>query len=260
MAPKTLLLAEKEGVATVTVNRPEKLNALNSEVIAELTESFEALKGRRDIGAVILTGAGEKAFIAGADIAELAGLDRAGATENSKRGWRLTRRIETLGKPVIAAINGFALGGGAEMAMACHVRIAVEGAKLGQPEVKLGLICGYGGTQRLPRLVGRGRATELLLAGEPIDAQEAWRIGLVNRVVARDKLLPECEALARKFLSVGPVAVRHTLDAVDRGLDLTLDEAMDLEADLFGRCFETKDMREGTKAFLERRPAKFVGE
>lgn len=260
MAPKTLLLSEKEGVAAVTVNRPEKLNALNSEVIGELTEAFRSLKDRREIGAVVLTGAGEKAFIAGADIAELAGLDRAAATENSKRGWRLTRLIETLGKPVVAAINGFALGGGAEIAMACHVRIAAEGAKLGQPEVKLGLICGYGGTQRLPRLVGRGRAAELLLSGEPIDAQEALRIGLVNRVVPKDRLAAEADALARKFIAVGPVAVRHTLDALDRGLGMTLDAAMDLEADLFGRCFETRDMREGTKAFLERRPAKFVGE
>jgi enoyl-CoA hydratase len=255
----TLKVEERDRVAVVTVNRPDKLNALDATVIAELTSAFEGFRDRREIGAVILTGAGEKAFIAGADIAGLSKCDAAAARENARRGQALTRLIETLGKPVIAAINGFALGGGTEIALACTIRIAAEHARIGQPEVKLGLICGYGGSQRLPRLVGRGRAMELLLTGEPIDAAEALRIGLVNRVAKKEELLAQAEALARKILAVGPVAVRYMMEAADRGLDLPLEQALLLEADYFSRCFETEDMREGTRAFLEKRAPKFRG-
>jgi len=255
-----LRVEERDRVAFVTVQRPEKLNALDATVFTELVAAFEGFRDRKEIGAVILTGAGEKAFIAGADISILAQCDPASARENARRGQAFTRLLETLGKPVIAAINGFALGGGCEIAMACTLRIAAEHAKLGQPEVKLGLVCGYGGSQRLPRLVGRGRALELLLTGDPIDAAEALRIGLVNRVVKKEELLAQAEAVARKILAAGPVAVKYSIEAVDRGLDLPLEQALILEADYFGRCFETKDLREGTRAFLEKRPPKFTGE
>jgi enoyl-CoA hydratase/carnithine racemase len=256
----TLKVEERDRLAFVAIHRPEKLNALDATVFAELVTAFEGFRDRKEIGAVILTGSGEKAFIAGADISLLAQCDAASARENARKGQAFTRLIETLGKPVIAAINGFALGGGCEIALACTLRIAAEHAKLGQPEVKLGLICGYGGSQRLPRLVGRGRALEMLLTGDPIDAAEALRIGLVNRVVKKEELLAQAEAIARRILATGPVAVKYTIEAVDRGLDLSLEQALKLEADYFGRCFETKDMREGARAFLEKRPAKFTGE
>ena len=256
----TLKVEERDRIAVVTVHRPEKLNALDATVFTELVAAFEGYRDRKDIGVVVLTGAGEKAFIAGADISLLAQCDPSTARENARRGQSFTRLLETLGKPVLAAINGFALGGGCEIAMACTLRIAAEHAKLGQPEVKLGLICGYGGSQRLPRLVGRGRALELLLTGDPIDAAEALRIGLVNRVVKREELLAQTEAVARKILAAAPIAVKYTLEAVDRGLDLPLEQALVLEADYFGRCFETKDLREGTRAFLEKRPSRFTGE
>jgi enoyl-CoA hydratase len=259
MAYDTIKVETRDGVAVVTVNRPDKLNALNEQVIAELTDAFRALGADAAVRAVIFTGAGEKAFIAGADIAVLAKCDPVAAKDNARKGQELTRTIERLGKPVIAAINGFALGGGCEMALACHVRIAAEHAKFGQPEVKLGLIPGYGGSQRLPRIVGRGRALELLLTGDMIDAAEAHRIGLVNKVVKKETLLADCEAFAKKVLAVGPVAVRFTLEAVDGGLDGPLDEGLALEAGLFGLCFSTQDMKEGTAAFLEKRPAKFQG-
>jgi len=249
-----------EGVATVTVDRPDKLNALNYAVLSVLLSAFEKLRDDPTVRAVILTGAGEKAFIAGADIAELASLEPEQARANSEKGQELTRLIETLGKPVIAAINGFALGGGCELALACTIRIAAEGARIGTPEVKLGLICGYGGTQRLPRLIGRGRAQELLLTGEPVDAQEAFRIGLVNRVVRKESLLDEARAIAGKFASAGPLAVRYALTAVDTGLDRTLEQGLATEAELFSECFRTRDMREGTSAFLEKRPPKFTGQ
>ena len=249
-----------EGVATVVVARPEKLNALNAEVLDGLRAAFERIRDDASIGAAILTGTGEKAFIAGADIGALAAIDSPSTGRAlARKGQALTLLMETLGKPVIAAINGFALGGGCELALACTLRLAVEGAKIGQPEVKLGLIAGYGGTQRLPRLVGSGRALELLLTGEPIDAAEAWRIGLVNRVVPRERLLDEARALAKKILAAGPLAVRLTLEAVRRGGAMPLPEALDLEADLFGAVASTSDMKEGTAAFLEKRPAKFQG-
>lgn len=259
MAADLVLLAEQEGIAVVTINRPEKLNALNEEVIARLVAVFEGCRDSASVRAVVLTGAGEKAFVAGADISVLSSLDPRGAKETAQRGQRLTLLMESIGKPVIAAINGYAFGGGLELAMACTIRLAAEGAKMGQPEVKLGLLAGYGGTQRLPRLVGRGRALELLLTGETIDAAEAHRIGLVNRVVKREALLDEAKALAKKILAAGPVAVRLTLDAVARGLDVPLAEGLEIEADLFGQIASTSDMKEGTAAFLEKRPAKFTG-
>lgn len=259
MAADLVLLSEQEGIAVVTINRPEKLNALNEDVIAKLSSVFEGCRDSASVRAVILTGAGEKAFVAGADISVLSSLDPAAARDTARRGQALTLLMETLGKPVIAAVNGYAFGGGLELAMACTIRLAAEGAKLGQPEVKLGLLAGYGGTQRLPRLVGKGRALELLLTGEPIDAAEAHRIGLVNRVVKREALIDEAKALAKKILATGPVAVRYTIDAVHRGLDVSLSDGLSIEADLFGEIAKTSDMKEGTAAFLEKRPAKFTG-
>ena len=209
---------------------------------------------------MILTGAGDKAFVAGADIAELRALGPVEARAFGRKGQAVFARIEKLPKPVVAAINGFALGGGCELALACHLRLAAEGARLGTPEVKLGLMCGYGGTQRLPRLVGRGRALEILLTGEMIDAPEALRIGLVNRVVAQDKLLPEAEALLRKMLANAPLSLRYTLEAVAAGLEMPLEEGQNLEATLFGLLSTTEDMKEGTTAFLEKRKALFKGQ
>ena len=256
---QNITVETREGVAVVTVNRPDKLNALNDRTMEELDAAFQALGSDAGVRGVILTGAGEKAFVAGADIAELATQSPVDGKERSIRGQRVLDRIEGLGKPVVAAVNGFALGGGCELALACHVRVASENAKLGTPEVKLGIMCGYAGTQRLPRLVGKGRALELLLTGEMVDAQEALRIGLVNRVVARDKLLAEAEALLRKMLANGPVSLRFVLEAVQAGLEMPFDEAQYLEATLFGLICTTDDMKEGTKAFLEKRPAKFQG-
>lgn len=259
MAYDNLLVDVRDGVAIVTVNRPDKLNALNDRTVDELDRAFAALAADGAVRGVILTGAGEKAFVAGADIGELSTQSPIQGKDRSVRGQRVLDRIEGLGKPVIAAVNGFALGGGCELALACHVRIASENARLGTPEVKLGILCGYGGSQRLPRLVGKGRALEILLTGEMVEAPEALRIGLVNRVVPKDKLLAEAEALLRKMLANGPVALRFTLDAVHRGLEMPLAEAQDHEATLFGLICTTEDMKEGTRAFLEKRPPKFQG-
>jgi enoyl-CoA hydratase len=258
-APRTLLVSTNDGVCTVTVNRPDKLNALNSQVMQELDELFTALADDPQVKGVIVTGAGEKAFVAGADIAELAAQSPVDGKEHTLRGQRVLDRIEGLGKPVVAAVNGFALGGGCEIAMACHVRVASENAKLGTPEVKLGLICGYGGTQRLPRLVGRGRALELLLTGEMIDAAEAYRIGLVNKVVPKERLLHEAEAMLRKMLANGPLSLRFTLEAVRAGHELPLPQGLLLEATSFGLICASDDKAEGTGAFLEKRPPKFRG-
>jgi enoyl-CoA hydratase len=247
------------GIAIVTLSRPDKLNALNDKTMHELDACFTALGSDPGVRGVILTGAGDKAFVAGADIAELATQSPVEGRERGLRGQRVLDRIEQLGKPVIAAVNGFALGGGCELAMACHVRIASENARLGTPEVKLGIMCGYAGTQRLPRLVGKGRALEILLTGEMVDAQEAYRIGLVNRVVPKDKLLEEAEALLRKMLANGPLSLRFTLEAVNAGLEMPFDEAERYESTLFGLICTTDDMQEGTRAFLEKRPAKFQG-
>jgi enoyl-CoA hydratase/carnithine racemase len=259
MPYQNLLVESRDGVAVVTINRPDKLNALNDLTVNELEAAFTALRSDPEIRGVILTGAGEKAFVAGADIGELATQSPVDGKERSIRGQRVLDLVENLGKPVIAAVNGFALGGGCELAMACHVRVASEGARLGTPEVKLGIMCGYAGTQRLPRLVGKGRALEILLTGEMVDAQEALRIGLVNRVVPKEKLLADTEALLRKMLANGPVSLRFTLEAVNAGLEMPLAEAQYLEATLFGLICTTEDMKEGTKAFLDKRPPKFQG-
>jgi enoyl-CoA hydratase len=259
MTYENLLVETRDGVAFVTVNRPDKLNALNRRTLEELDAAFSALASDPAVRGAVVTGAGEKAFVAGADIAELAGLDAEAGREVSERGQRVFDRVERLGKPVVAAVNGFALGGGCELALACHVRVASENASLGTPEVKLGLLCGYGGTQRLPRLVGRGAALEMLLTGERVRADEALRLGLVNRVVARDALLAEAEALVRRMIANGPLALRATLEAVHGGLDRPLGEALAGEARLFGELCATEDAREGTRAFLEKRAPHFEG-
>jgi len=256
----TMLLVEvADAVATVTVNRPEKLNALTDAVVTELHDAARALRADPAVRGVIVTGAGPKAFVAGADIGELGRLDVAGARARALAGQAMVAAFETMGKPVVAAVNGFALGGGCELAMACHLRIAAENAKFGQPEVKLGLIAGYGGTQRLARLVGKGRALHLLLTGETIDAQEAYRIGLVTKVVPAEQLLAEATGVLRTILANGPVAVALTLDAVERGLGMSLADGLAVEADLFALAAATEDMKEGTKAFVEKRAAKFTG-
>jgi enoyl-CoA hydratase len=259
MSYQNLVVDRRDGVAIVTVNRPEKLNALNDGVMQELDAAFAALRADDTVRGVILTGAGEKAFVAGADIGELSAQSPVGGREKSIRGQRVLDRIENLGKPVIAAVNGFALGGGCELALACHVRVASENARLGTPEVKLGLMCGYAGTQRLSRIVGKGRALELLLSGEPVDAAEAQRIGLVNKVFPRDRLLAEAEALLRKMIANAPMSLRFSIEAVNTGLEMPFAEAQLLEATLFGLLCTTQDMREGTQAFLEKRPARFQG-
>lgn len=259
VAYENLIWQENDGLLLLTLNRPQALNALNARTLEELNDAFRRVRERRDIGAVVLTGAGEKAFAAGADIGELAGADAAAGKEASLKGQAVFRGIETLGRPVVAAVNGFALGGGCELALACTLRVASENAKLGLPEVKLGLIPGYGGTQRLARLVGVGRALELVLTGDPIDAAEALRIGLVNRVVPRETLLPEADRLARTIMSRGPLAVAYGIEAVLRGFDLPFDEGQSVEANLFGLACGTRDKDEGCRAFLEKRPAKFEG-
>lgn len=259
MPYETLIVEKREGIAQVTLNRPEKLNALNRKVMEELAACFETLVKEEDVKAIILTGTGEKAFVAGADINELAVQTPVQGQETSTHGQRILDFIENLGKPVIAAVNGFALGGGCELAMACTLRVASENARFGQPEVKLGLIPGYAGTQRLARLVGKGRALEMILGGEPITAQEAFRIGLVNQVVALKDLLATAEALARKIMANGPLAVKLAMEAVHHGLQMTQEEGQFLEATLFGLCCTTADMKEGTRAFLEKRPPKFTG-
>jgi len=257
--PTTLLFELNNGIARVTVNRPDKLNALNATVIAELGDAVTRIETDAAVRGVILTGSGQKAFVAGADIAELTAQTPMEGQARAILGQQVFRRLERCGKPVVAAINGFALGGGCELAMACHIRIAAEHAKFGQPEVKLGIGPGYGATARLPRLVGKGRALELLLTGGMIDAAEAYRIGLVNRVVSADKLLAEAETLLRTILENGPLAIRACLEAVDAGLETSLDQALLLEANHFGLLSATEDMREGTKAFLEKRKPLFKG-
>jgi enoyl-CoA hydratase/carnithine racemase len=259
MSYETLLYEQREGIAYVSIHRPEKLNALNNRVMAELKTCFEAIQSNDEVRAVILQGAGERAFVAGADIGELSLLDSQRGKEASRRGQELADLIENLGKPVIAAIHGYALGGGCELAMACTLRIASEDARFGQPEVKIGIIPGYGGTQRLPRLVGKGRALEMILTGEPITAQEAFRMGLVNCVVPKKDLIATAEALARKIMANAPLAVNLSIEAVNHGLEMSQREGEFLEAELFGLCCATEDMKEGTRAFLEKRPSKFVG-
>ena len=254
-----LLEVPEDGIATLTMSRPAKLNALNSQTIDELDQAFLQVQKDSAVRALILTGAGEKAFVAGADISELAQNSPVDTVEMSLRGQRIFRRLELMGKPSIAAINGFALGGGLELAMACTLRIASPNARVGQPEVKLGTLPGYGGTQRLPRLVGRGRALELLLTGELIGAEEAYRIGLVNHVVPQENLLAFARQLLGKMLVNGPVALQLAMQSVDAGLACGLEEGLRHEATAFGLAATTDDFREGTRAFLEKRPAQFKG-
>ncbi len=259
MSDERILITRDDAVATVTVNRPKVLNALDLETVSALAEAFRALKADEDVRVVVLTGAGDRAFIAGADIRELAQLTPATARALADSGHQLCNDMEQLGKPVIAAINGFALGGGCELAMACTLRLAARSARLGQPEIGLGLIPGYGGTQRLPRLVGRGRALELMLTGAPIDATEAHRIGLVNRVVDDEALADETAALAATLAGQAPVAVRLILEAVFHGVDMSMAEASMFERSTFSLAFDTEDVREGTTAFLEKRAPRFTG-
>ena len=258
MAYKTLDLSVSDRVATVTISRPDKLNALNVAVFDDLTTVVDELRDRADIGGVIFTGAG-RAFVAGADISELETLAGLKAKDLARRGQLVFNRLESLQKPVIAAINGFALGGGCELAMACHVRIASDAAKFGQPEVKLGLIPGYGGTQRLPRLVGKGRALQLLMTGEIIDAAEAYRIGLVNKVVPAADLMKTAQEMMKAMLANAPLALAGCIEMVNRGYDLSIGDALAAEATAFGLLFSSEDKREGTKAFLEKRTASFKG-
>jgi len=248
-----ILLGVSDGVAVITLNRPKVLNALNAALLGELDSALNTLAADDAVRAVIVTGAGEKAFAAGADIQELAELSGVEGQALALRGQKIIGKLETLGKPVIAAINGFALGGGCELALAASIRIASETAKLGQPEVKLGLIPGYGGSQRLPRLVGKGAALKLLLTGEMISAAEALRIGLVNEVLPVAELTVRARELASTIASMAPIAVRHCLAAVREGYDLPLNEALAHEAALFGICCGTADKAEGTRAFLEKR-------
>src|SRR5512133_2260011 len=256
---ENILFDKKNSIAYLTVNRPKVLNALNMATMEELRAAFHDIKNDASVRVVILAGSGEKAFIAGADISELAKHDAVSGKEYTHRGQSVLNLIENLGKPVIACINGFALGGGCEIAMACTMRLATENAKFGQPEVKLGIIPGYGGTQRLPRLVGKGIAMQLVLTGEMITAQEAHRIGLVNEIVAAGELIPRAEAIAQKIIANAPLAVQYTMEAMNKGMETTLAEGLYLEATLFGLACTTEDKKEGTSAFLEKRTAQFKG-
>jgi len=259
MALENVTLEKKNQIAYVTIDRPKVLNALNAATMGELQEVFTELAADRDTRVVILTGSGEKSFVAGADINELQKNNPVEAKAYTHRGQAVLDLIENLGKPVIACINGFALGGGCEIALACTMRLAAENARLGQPEVKLGLIPGYGGTQRLPRLVGSGLAMQILLTGEMISAQEAHRIGLVNEVVPAEKLIARGEEIARKIIANAPLAIQYCMEAVNQGMNMTLQEGLFLEATLFGICCASEDKNEGTTAFLEKRAPNFKG-
>jgi enoyl-CoA hydratase len=256
---ENLLVADRGGVRTLTVNRPSKLNALDQATIGELHAAFEQAREDAAVRVIVLAGAGEKAFVAGADIGELAAASPVQAQAFSRAGQRMMRTVETLGKPVLARIQGFALGGGLELAMCCHLRIAADTARVGLPEITLGLLPGFGGTQRLLRLAGRAAALELCLLGQPVDAARALQLGIVNRVVARDQLDAEVDALADQLAASAPHALGGILDAVVRGGECPLDEALDYETKAFALCCSTNDMREGTRAFLERRKAVFSG-
>jgi len=254
------VLYEKKGpVAYVTINRPKVLNALNAKTIFELRSAFEDARDDAEVRGVVFTGAGDKSFAAGADIGEMANDTPLTAEQKTRSGQALTDLIENLGKPVIAAVNGFALGGGCELSMASTIRIASETARFGQPEVKIGVMPGYGGTQRLPRLIGRGRALQLILSGEIIDAKEAYRIGLVNEVVPAASLLSRAEAIVNQIIANAPVGVKYSIEAVNKGLDASVAEGLLLEASLFAICAGTEDKKEGTSAFLAKRAPKFQG-
>jgi len=259
LALENVLYEKKDAIAYVTLNRPKVLNALNQRTWQDLRAAFEDARDDATVRGVILTGAGDKAFIAGADISEIAHITAVDAERSSRYGQDVLTLIENLGKPVIAAVNGFALGGGCETAMACTIRVASEHARFGQPEVTLGIIPGGGGTQRLPRLVGKGRALQIILSGAMMTAQEAYRIGLVNEVVPATDLIPRAEAILKQIFANAPVAIRFSLEAVNRGLETSPAEGMALEAALFGLCAGTEDKDEGTQAFLQKRAAKFKG-
>jgi enoyl-CoA hydratase len=259
MAYENLLYEKRDGIAYITLNRPKVLNALNRKTVEELQQVLLDARGDDGVRVIILTGAGEKSFVAGADIGELSQQTPVSGREFSLFGQSVFHLLETMGKPTICAINGFALGGGCELALACTIRIASKTAKLGQPEVKLGIIPGYGGSQRLARLCGKGVAHELCLTGEMISAEEALRIGVVNHVCEPAELMPAAEAMAKKIIANAPLAVKYTMEAIERGMDMGQEEGLFLEATLFGLVCTTEDMREGTKAFLEKRPGQFKG-
>src|SRR6202790_194206 len=259
MAYENLLYEKRDGIAYITLNRPKVLNALNRKTVEELQQAFLDARGNDNVWVIILTGAGEKSFVAGADIGELAQQTPVSGREFSLFGQSVFHMLETMGKPSICVINGFALGGGCELALACSIRIASKTARLGQPEVKLGILPGYGGSQRLTRLCGKGVAHELCLTGEMISAEEAQRIGLVNRIHEPAELLSAAEAMAKKIIEKAPLAVKYCMEAIERGGEMPLQEGLFLEATLFGLCCATEDMREGTKAFLEKRPGQFKG-
>jgi len=259
MPYEALLFAIEDRIATITLNRPKVLNALNAAMLRELDELFAALQVDPAVRVILLRGAGDKAFAAGADISEFAGLDAASGEEMAARVQRIFRRIETLGKPVIACIQGYAVGGGCELALACTLRLAADNARLGQPEIKLGIIPGYGGSQRLPRLVGTGAALKMILTGDPIDATEALRIGLVDEVVPAADLMPRALALATRIAAMPPLAVSAAIEAVTQGAELPLDQALALETSIFARLCGTEDQREGTRAFLEKRTPIWTG-
>jgi len=259
MAYENILYEVRDAIAVITFNRPKVLNALNRRTIEELRDALVAARDDAAVRVLILTGAGEKSFVAGADISELAQQTPVNGKEFSLFGQSVFHLLETVGKPSICAINGFALGGGCELALSCSIRIASKTAKLGQPEVKLGIIPGYGGSQRLARLCGKGVAHELCLTGEMITAEEAQRIGLVNRIYEPGELLAAAEAMAKKIIANAPIAVKYTMEAIERGVEMAQEEGLFLEATLFGLSCATEDMREGTKAFLEKRPAAFKG-
>ncbi|HEX7242032.1 MAG TPA: enoyl-CoA hydratase-related protein [Longimicrobiaceae bacterium] len=252
-----LTLEVQDRIATLSVNRPDKLNALNEQTIRELSDAVDEFTRRDDVGGVILTGVGEKAFVAGADIAELARMGPVDGIEVSRLGQQVFRRIELSRKPVIAAVNGFALGGGCELALACHLRIASENAQFGLPEVKLGIIPGYGGTLRLPRIVGKGRALELMLTAQFVKADEAYRIGLANKVVPQAELMDTARKTMSTILANGPIAVGLAIECTTRGMEMSVDDGLALESNLFGLLAATEDMREGMSAFLEKRKAEF---
>lgn len=259
MSYENILYEKNDGIATITFNRPKVLNALNRRTVEELQGVLLDARDDAAVRVLILTGAGEKAFVAGADIGELAQQTPVRGKEFSRFGQSVFHLLETIGKPSICAINGFALGGGCELALSCTIRLASKSARLGQPEVKLGILPGYGGSQRLTRLCGKGAAHELCLTGEMISADEALRIGLVNHIYEPAELLPAAQAMARKIIANAPLAVQFTMEAIERGSEMPLEEGLFLEATLFGVACATEDMREGTKAFLEKRPASFQG-